>query len=106
MLDRHLFQIHIMADPVYEGETKFVNKFEREKGGLEIIKIFTGKPVKAPEKISFTVTGPDGFSKTVLYSEFIDGKYVFKDIEPGTYKVVEKNADNKRQKCSQEVAML
>ena len=86
---------NITAEPVYSGSTTFTNVYEEETYDLNINKTFTGAKVKAPDKLSFTVTGPDGYKKTISYSEFTDGKYVLKDLEPGTYKVVENNADIK-----------
>jgi|GEM_PF-2738193 len=58
-------------------------------GDLKIIKTFAGDEVTVPASLSFTVTGPNGFSKTVYYSEFQDGIFVIEGLEPGTYTVAE-----------------
>ncbi len=55
------------------------------------------KPNEHPEtsegNLVFEIIGPDGFSKTVKYSEFTDGKYVLEGLAPGSYAVIERNAE-------------
>ena len=43
--------------------------------------------------MTFTVTGPDGYSETVHYSDFANGKYTFQNLPLGEYTVTETNAD-------------
>ena len=43
--------------------------------------------------MTFTVTGPDGYSETVHYSDFVNGKYTFQNLPLGEYTVTETNAD-------------
>lgn len=65
-------------------------------GGIEIRKSFRGNSISDDEKakITFTVTGPDGYNKTVKLSEFPDGKsYKITGLPVGDYTVVESNAD-------------
>ena len=59
---------------------------------LEIVKTTIGE-VKTPDGTTFTITGPDNYSKTVTYSEFKDGKLTLKDLPVGEYTVIE-NTDN------------
>lgn len=61
---------------------------EEVLGELEIIK--TTKGGTTPAGTEFIITGPNGYSTTVKYSEFEDGKYVLKDIPLGEYIVREK----------------
>ena len=55
------------------------------------------KPNVHPETseggLVFEIIGPDGFSRTVKYSEFTDGKYVVEGLAPGSYAVIERNAE-------------
>lgn len=83
------------------SETEGYTITNTEKGGLTVIKSFTGAELTDAEKagITFTVTGEglpeSGLTRT--YAEFEDGKWTLtgKDgIKPGkTYTVTEKNAD-------------
>ena len=65
-------------------------------GGIEIRKSFRGAELSddEKEKITFTITGPDGYNKTVSLSDFQDGKsYKITGLPVGDYSVVESNAD-------------
>ena len=70
-----------------------------KSGTLEIIKSITGdvsdSALTAEQKaaMTFTVTGPDGYSETVHYSDFANGKYTFQNLPLGEYTVTETNAD-------------
>ena len=74
-----------MSAVVYE------NTYTRQKGLLVLEKRFVGNEGNIPADLSFTVTGPDNYSRTIKYSEFTDGVYKLKDIPTGNYTVVENN---------------
>ena len=78
----------------YDGEASLTitNKYEA-KCELVIRKAFAGYRVQVPPTLSFTVKGPNRFEQTVYYTEFINGSYSFKNLEPGTYTVTENNAN-------------
>ena len=85
---------------VKKGETATVeleNNYQQKLGGLTIVKTFNGQPADATDevlgKLRFEITGPEGYSKTVDYSEFENGAYTLKDLVEGTYEVKETNAD-------------
>ncbi len=65
-------------------------------GGIEIRKSFRGAELSddEKEKITFTITGPEEYNKTVSLSDFQDGKsYKITGLPVGDYTVVESNAD-------------
>ena len=64
---------------------------EPELGSLVITKASTG--AETPADAIFTVNGPNGYSKSISYSEFTDGKYTLSDIRTGTYTVTESGAN-------------
>ena len=84
----------LTAEVKYDGAESLTitNKYEA-KCELTITKTFEGCKVQIPSALSFTVTGPNGFAQTVNYTEFVNGSYTFKDLEPGTYTVTENNAN-------------
>lgn len=64
---------------------------EVQEGNLKLTKISNGHDT--PTDAEFTVTGPDGYSHTVKYSELKDGTITLDDLPVGTYTVAESNAD-------------
>ena len=83
-----------------DGDDKTVavtNAYTELKGGLTITKSFTGDTSELTDDyknaITFTITGPDSYSKTVSYSQFTDSSYTESDLTPGTYTVAENNAN-------------
>ena len=59
-----------------------------------ITKTIEGLPKdKAPEKLSFTVTGPESFNETIAYADFEDGSYTIENLPVGEYKVTETGTD-------------
>ena len=66
------------------------NVYKPDQGALTIRKTFRGTPGGAAlGDPTFTVTGADGFSKTVKYSEFTNGAYTFSGLTQGYYTVTE-----------------
>ena len=65
-------------------------------GSLIIIKTFHGVEDVNPNALAgltFRVTGPDGYDQTFYYAQFTGGTYTITGLKPGTYDVVETNAD-------------
>ncbi len=69
------------------GSLFFHVKNTLKTGDLKITKEAVGNTT--PANTSFTVTGPNGFSKTVKYSEFAEGACTIKNLPLGTYTVTE-----------------
>ena len=76
---------------------------ERALGNLTITKTIKGLPDgKAPEDLSFTITGPESYSETIKYADFekvpVDASIAMDDglmdlIEPYNYKELEQHQD-------------
>ncbi len=58
---------------------------------LTIRKSASGATV--PAATTFTVTGPNGYTGSVKYSQFTNGAYTFEDVPIGNYTVVESDAE-------------
>ena len=72
------------------------NAYTQDKGSLKVKKTFADKTLTDKEKaaITFTVTGPDGFTtQKKAYSEFKDGVWDLGEVVPGDYTVTESNAE-------------
>ena len=73
--------------------TAFVNEYVG--ASLTIYKNITGDlsasnlTAEQARAITFEVTGPNGFDRTVTYADFVDGAYTFEKLVPGEYHVVE-----------------
>jgi hypothetical protein len=81
----------------YIGDTMGVrNRPVTNQTQLTIVKRFAGNETltdEQKERISFRVTGPDGFERTVSYRDFDSGgAYTFDDLGPGEYTVYETGA--------------
>ena len=50
-------------------------------------------PLSETGKLSFEILGPNGFDETVTYDKFKGGKYIFDNLLPGTYAVIERNPE-------------
>jgi len=50
-------------------------------------------PLSGTGKLSFEILGPNGYDETVTYDKFQGGKYVFDNLVPGTYAVIERNPE-------------
>jgi|GEM_PF-2861038 len=75
----------------YLGDEMKVSNKEQQTGSLEITKTTTGGTT--PAEATFTITGPNNYSKTVKYSEFTDGKYTIDNLPVGDYTVTESGAE-------------
>ena len=87
---------NIVVEIKSEKEIAFENTYTRKLGNLEIIKTFAGDPLNSDcdlSKMTFTVTGPDGYTATKTYDEFTDGKWTINNLPTGTYTVKETGAD-------------
>ncbi len=62
-------------------------------GSLKIVKVTNG--ATTPSDTEFKVTGPNGYEKTIKYSEFKNGEYQLDNLVLGEYKVVESGAEVK-----------
>ena len=51
------------------------------------------KGATTPSSATFTITGPNGYNKSVQYKDFKNGKYTLSNLELGEYTVNENNAD-------------
>ena len=70
----------------------FTNSYQL--GTLKIVKTFSGLPGgEVPEALKFAVSGPDGFSKEIAYSDFTDGEYTIEELVPGDYTVTESGTE-------------
>ena len=50
-------------------------------------------PEASEGDLTFEIIGPDGFSRTITYSMFTNGRYVLEGLVPGSYAVIERNAE-------------
>lgn len=62
-----------------------------DKGSLEIVKTTNGGTT--PGDTTFTITGPNGYSRTVKYSELTNGSITIDNLPVGDYTVKESKAD-------------
>jgi uncharacterized surface anchored protein len=78
------------AAAVTAGKTTtvgIINTYTAGAGNLIVTKISNG--TSTPAGTTFTITGPNGFSKTVTYGEFAGGSYMLSNLVPGNYTVTE-----------------
>ena len=72
------------------SEVTITNIYAREAGSLTIEKTFSGlADGTSLPAIEFKVSGPDGYSTTLKYDEFEDGKITIIKLPSGTYTVEE-----------------
>ena len=72
------------------------NKYSNTPGSVIVTKTTTG--AETPEDATFQLQKLNGLvweniGEAVAYSAFVDGAYTFEDLEEGTYRVVESNAE-------------
>ena len=71
-----------------------VNNYTDDLGKLTITKTFTGLSEDADTAhLAFEITGPHGYSQTIYYIQFTDGKYTIENLPVGEYEVRETNAE-------------
>ncbi|MGI6744010.1 MAG: DUF5979 domain-containing protein [Eubacteriales bacterium] len=85
---------NIIITDGYSRSVEIINDYDKQSADLTIIKNFTGDTneltVAYKDAISFTVTGPNEFSHTVLYSQFENSQYKLPyDLPLGIYTVTE-----------------
>jgi len=85
--------ISVNGKAVDDNLIEMTDEVEGEKGALTIKKTFTGDSVTAPSELTFTITGPKSYSKTVKFSEFTSGSYTLTKLPVGEYTVTESGAD-------------
>ena len=73
---------------------ELTNNYQKDVGSLTIEKNFEGVPEGTDvSDLTFVITGPGGYSLTLTYAQFTDGKYVIENLPVGEYTVTETNAD-------------
>ena len=94
--------VSIADDVTFDGSTKVLNVTNTlpDKGELKLKKSLAGISLNdftAAQKdaITFTITGPDNYSRTVKLSELdANLEMTISDLEPGNYTVVETRPDS------------
>ena len=84
-----------------DAAVRVTNTYEIQVGQLEIIKGFAygsalnDRSLTTAQKkaMTFTVTGPNGYTASTTYDKFTDGKWTLTELLPGAYTVTETNAN-------------
>ena len=83
------------------GTVAITNSYEKKLGSLTFTKTIDGLTTQEDlSNVSFTITGPNNYSKTVYLKDMekvvsCKYRYTIDDLEFGEYKIVENNADVK-----------
>ena len=85
--------VNVAADTTPSTAT-ITNKYTQQLGSLEFTKSITGYTVNADDEkeITFTVTGPEGYTKTIHLKDMKDGntyKKKLTGLKPGEYTITE-----------------
>ena len=74
-----------------ESEVTYTNNYRQRSGSLKLTKEFEGDALTDALKnqITFTITGPNGYSRTVTYAEIASGSITITDLPIGTYTIKE-----------------
>ena len=76
-------------------EVTITNTYSKKTGTLEVDKIINGVILTDDQKskLTFTVTGPNGYSNSGTYDQFVNGSWKLENLPLGDYTVTETNAD-------------
>ena len=71
------------------------NTYSRKTGTLEVTKTVSGLTLTEKQKkaLTFTVNGPNGYSSSRTYDQFVNGSWKLENLPLGKYTVTETNAD-------------
>ncbi|MCR5542772.1 MAG: hypothetical protein K6F55_01365 [Eubacterium sp.] len=71
----------------------FENNYKAKPSKLFIYQSFEGVTPSQMMGLKYLITGPNGYSKTLYFSDFTDGCYIISGLNAGTYTVKEENAE-------------
>ena len=71
------------------------NTYSSKTGTLEVTKTVNGLTLTEEQKkaLTFTVNGPNGYSSSKTYDQFVNGSWKLENLPLGKYTVTETNAD-------------
>ena len=79
-----------------ESEVTYTNNYKQQTGSLKLTKAFEGDGVTDALKnqLTFTITGPNNYSRTVTYAEIASGSVTITDLPVGSYTITENRGNN------------
>lgn len=84
------------ADNEFSYGSTIVITNDKSMGNLKLKKTFIGDNALTDarkDEITFTITGPNNYNKTIRFSDFTDEEYLLDNLPEGEYTVTEANAD-------------